>query len=327
MKLLAAAALTLDLLAAHPEARIEWWYYTGHLSTRSAAAYGFELTFFRIRLPDDRDLDAAHFAFTDPARGEFRWEEKLHRPFPGIAGSDAERLSLFNENWGARAEGGRHVLSARMDGAAISLALTPQKPAVLNGEKGISRKGPGADDYSHYVSIPRLAVEGSVVRNGREEPVQGMAWFDHEWGPGGRPKNLAGWDWFSIQLDDKTELMLYQLRNDDGSLSSFSAGTYFDTDGSARTLEPADFVVTPLETWHSPHTSARYPSGWRLSVASRRLDVSLVPVLRDQELATKKSTRVTYWEGACAASGTKAGRPVKGRAYVELTGYAGKDLP
>src|SRR5260221_9109526 len=190
--LLAAAAAALDLLAAHPESRAEWWYYTGHLETGGGGSFGFELTFSRAKLGDGNDLDAAHFAITDISGRRFHVDERLHRPFPGIAGADPSRLFVFEENWEAREEGQKHLLKARGNGFALDLALTPEKPAILHGASGISKKGAGPDDYSRYVSIPRLSAEGSITARGKTEPVNGIAWFDHEFGPGGLPKGLAG---------------------------------------------------------------------------------------------------------------------------------------
>jgi predicted secreted hydrolase len=213
-----------------------------------------------------------------------------------------------------------------MTGAEIALRLTPEKPAVINGKGGISRKGPRPDEYSHYVSIPRLAVSGTLTRNGRSQPVSGIAWFDHEFGPGGLPADLAGWDWFSIQLSDRTELMLYRLRTKDGAVSRFSQGTLIDRNGLAVLLDATAFDAIATGTWRSPGTGAIYPAGWRIRLPAQRLDLSVVPRVSNQELVTKKSTRVTYWEGACVVSGTAAGRRVTGKSYVELTGYAGNDL-
>jgi predicted secreted hydrolase len=327
MRILLAAAAAINLLAAHPDAGTEWWYYTGHLETRAREILGFELTFFRVKLADGHDLDAAHFALSDPSGKTFFFGEKLHRPFPGIAGADPSRLFVFSENWEAREETGRHFLRAKSEGNSIDLVLTPAKPPVLHGAAGISRKGAGANDYSHYVSITRLSAAGRIVRNGRNDSVAGIAWFDHEFGPGGLPKELAGWDWFSIQLSDETEVMLYRLRLEDGTLSEFSSGTFIAADGTATNLAKRDFETRATGSWRSPKTRAIYPAGWVVRIPSKRIDLTIAPLLSDQELVTPRSTRVTYWEGACSVAGTRSGRPVTGKSYVELTGYAGKDLP
>jgi predicted secreted hydrolase len=308
---------------SHREAAVEWWYWTGHLSGRAGRAYGFQLTFFRAG-----ELHLAHFAWTDVARREFRYEEKTHLALPGIAGAAEGRLDLANEDWTAReTTGGVHVLAASGRAGDLGLTLTPVKPPVLQGENGLSRKGAGAREFSHYVSITRFDAKGTIRRGSTAEPLAGTAWFDHEWGPGVLPAQVAGWDWFALQLDDGSELMLYRMRRADGSATSFSSGTFVPARGPATPVRWSGVRLTETGFWTSPRTKARYPAGWRVAVAPLALDVAIAPLLADQELETPGSTGVTYWEGACAVKGSREGKPISGRAYVELTGYAGRDVP
>ncbi len=307
---------------SHPDAALEWWYWTGHLRDSGGRAYGFQLTFFRLR-----DIHLAHFAWSDIAGKAFTFEEKTHLALPGIAAASAEGLDVFNEDWSARAEAGAQVLSARTAEGRLELRLVPVKPPVAHGEDGISRKGPGPKDYSHYVSIPRLTVTGSLGRKGRQESLSGTAWFDHEWGPGGLPSGVAGWDWMALQLSDGSELMLYRMRLSGGAASPFSAGTFIPTTGPPRPVAWKDVRLAVRTTWTSPSSKAVYPAIWSLRVPPLGLDVTISPLLADQELVTTQSTGVTYWEGACAVAGTREGRPITGRAYVEMTGYAGRDVP
>ncbi|HMA17893.1 MAG TPA: lipocalin-like domain-containing protein [Thermoanaerobaculia bacterium] len=308
---------------SHREAAVEWWYWTGHLSDRAGRAYGFQLTFFRAG-----ELYLAHFAWTDVARHEFRYEEKTHLGLPGVAGAAEGKLDLSNEDWSAReTPEGVHLLVASGRAGDLSLALTPAKPPVLQGEGGISRKGAGAREFSHYVSITRLAAKGTIRRGAKSEPLVGTAWFDHEWGAGALPSDAAGWDWFALQLDDGSELMLYRIRRVGGGATPFSSGTFVPARGAATPIRWNDVRFTETRSWRSQRTNARYPAGWRIEAASLGLDVAIEPLLADQELETPGSTGVTYWEGACAVKGVRSGKPVTGRAYVELTGYAGRDVP
>jgi predicted secreted hydrolase len=309
---------------AHPDAPVEWWYWTGHLGDRAGHRYGFQLTFFRVR-----DLHLAHFAWTNVARNEFRYEEKTHLGLPGIASAAAGRLDVSNEDWAAR-EGprdGLQTLTASGRAGELELRLLAEKPPVLHGEAGLSRKGAGRNEYSHYVSITRLAARGSIRRGSRAEPLSGTAWFDHEWGPGVLPRDAAGWDWFAVQLDDGSELMLYRIRRADGSATPFSSGTFIPKRGTAIPVRWTEVRLTETRVWRSPRSKARYPAGWRIVVAPLDLSIEIDPLLPDQELETPASTGVTYWEGACRVKGVRAGEPVTGRAYVELTGYAGRDVP
>ena len=332
---------------SHSDATLEWWYWTGHLRSDDGRAYGFQLTFFRLR-----DLHLAHFAWSDIGGGTFTFAQKTHLGLPGIAGASESHLDAFNEDWFAREVeqrraneveqrraneveqgranevAGRQILHARGPSGVgeLSLTLTPEKPPVLHGESGISRKGAGPDDYSHYVSITRLSASGTWTAKGRTQSLQGDAWFDHEWGPGGLPAGAQGWDWFALQLSDGSELMLYRMRTAAGA-SPFSAGTFVPKTGAPTPISWKDVRLEPRTRWTSPHSKATYPAVWSLAVAPLSLDVTITPLLADQELSTAESTGVTYWEGACRVEGQRAGRPVGGRAYVEMTGYAGRDVP
>jgi len=308
---------------SHPDAAVEWWYYTGHLEDRDRRAYGFELTFFRVG-----ELQLAHFAWTDASAGTFRYAEKAHLALPGIASSDARRLAVSNEDWSAEEIGGVHRLRARGPAGTLTLELTPRKPPVLQGERGLSRKGPGASEYSHYVSITRLDAAGALARaNGGSVPLTGTAWFDHEWGPGALPAEARGWDWFAVQLSDGSEVMLYRLRAPDGSATPFSSGTFVPARGAPVPLRWSDVRFEETRFWTSPKSGARYPAAWRIGLSSLGLSLDVAPLIADQELVTEKSTGVTYWEGACRVAARRGAAALEGKAYVELTGYAGRDVP
>jgi predicted secreted hydrolase len=306
----------------HPDAALEWWYVTGHLATERGAEYGFQVTFFRLR-----DFHLAHFAFTDPAARRFLYDEKAHLGIPGVASSASGRLDVSNEDWRLVEENGVLALTASGKGVALELSLSKQKPAVLHGDRGLSRKGAEPNAYSRYVSFTRLAARGTVRTGSARERVTGTAWLDHEWGPGALPDAAVGWDWFALQLSDGSDLMLYRIRTKEGGATPFSSGTFVPARGTPRAIAWSEVTLEATGAWTSPASGARYPAGWRIRVASIGLDVAVTPILSDQELRTERSTRVTYWEGACRVAGTRAGRPLTGRAYAELTGYAGRDVP
>ncbi len=149
--------------------------------------------------------------------------------------------------------------------------------------------------------------------------MSGLSWMDHEWSTSALGAEQAGWDWFSLQLDDQTELMAFRLRRADGSVDAFSSGTLIAADGSTRRLGPDDFTITPTGRWRSPTTAAVYPAGWTLTVPSAGLRLEISPWLADQEM----NVSYAYWEGAVRVMGTSGGQAVQGNGYVELTGYAG----
>ena len=314
---------------AHEDSRVEWWYVTGQLETASGKRLGYQLTFFRTGVTDDasprnsafaaKDVHLAHFARTDVSKGTFRFAERLHRDGPGAAYARAGRLSVANEDWRLEEAGGRLVLFAKDGGDELSLVLSPEKPPVLHGPNGISKKGPEPEAVSKYVSLTRLASAGWWTTGGSGEAVTGLSWFDHEWGSGSIGKETQGWDWFALHLLDGRDLMLYRLRGD--RASTFSSGSLVEKDGSVLSLSSQDFSIEEVARWKSPASGATYPARWVLRVPKAGLVLDVVPILADQELVTEKSTRVTYWEGACDVR-TSAGAPA-GRAYVEMTGYAG----
>jgi predicted secreted hydrolase len=306
----------------HSDAPVEWWYYTGHLQDAGKREYGFQLTFFRVR-----ELHLAHFAWTDVSSESFRYEEKSHLGLPGIAEAAQDRLSVSNEDWSAQESNGVHRLHARGRAWELDLALRAAKPPASNGPGGLSRKGPGENDYSHYVSITRLQASGRFRDGDRRGSVSGTAWFDHEWGPGVLPRDAVGWDWFALQLSDGSDLMLFRMRDQKGRATPFSSGTFVSEKGDAQPVRWQDVSLGELDHWKSIRSKGLYPSKWRIAVASLGLDVTVLPLVPDQELITEQSTGVVYWEGTCRVEGTRRGRPVGGRAYAELTGYARPDMP
>lgn len=317
--------------AAHDAFRTEWWYYTGHLRTPRGEAFGFQVTFFRVGIAEAREspsrwaprnLYLAHLALSDPARRRHRLAERVGREALGQAGALADRYRVWIGEWEAAAEGEAHRVRAAGEEFGLDLTLTPEKPPVVHGKDGISRKGAGEGHASHYYSLTRLGVAGTLTLEGRRAPVTGLAWMDHEFGSTELAPEQVGWDWFSVQLEDGTDLMLYLIRHRDGRPDPFSSGTLVAADGSARHLPLAAFAVKPLGRWKSPRSGGLYPMGWEVTVPEAGLRLTLTPFFPDQELDTAKSTRVIYWEGAVRVTGERSGQAVRGQGYVEMTGYA-----
>jgi predicted secreted hydrolase len=326
----------------HPDYRQEWWYLTGNLDSAAGERFGFELTIFRFALaasaptPDSpwrtRQIYLGQFAVTDVARHRFRFAAKLSRGALGLAGAQANPLRVWVGNWQISAaeahdphapkstpgEAGWRLQAAGR-GYVLSLAARPLIAPVLNGERGLSRKSGEPGNATYYYSIPRISVRGTIIRDGQPLEVKGLAWLDREWGSGSLGPQEAGWDWFGLQLGDGSCLMFYSLRDRNGAEDAYSAGTWVDAHGRAHPLSRGDVRIEVLGHWTDPG-GARYPSRWRLLMPALGLDVTVHPVLADQELLTSPR----YWEGAVDVSGTRAGRPVTGRGYVELVGYAQK---
>ncbi|MBV8068776.1 MAG: hypothetical protein JO270_02650, partial [Acidobacteriaceae bacterium] len=216
---------------------------------------------------------------------------------------------------------GEQHLQAVCDRFTLELDLSPEKPPVVNGRDGISAKGAGAGQASHYISFTRLGTRGTLEANKNTQTVRGLAWMDHEYFSEQLNKNLTGWDWFAIQLDNNEELMLYRLRTKSGEPDPYSSGTFVDRDGSAHFLDAAQFSLSPGATWHSNHSGALYPVAWSIAVPSLQLSLSQQTGLEDQELYTPGSVSPSYWEGAVTYKGERQGRAIAGVGYLEMTGY------
>jgi len=325
---------------SHPEFKTEWWYYSGHLQSLDQKSYGYQLTFFRTGLKRETEkqkskwtihnLYFAHLAITDESKGRFEYREKIHRGSLGEAGaspytSKEKTFRIWIENWSIEgSEHGmqNHFLKARDKDFGIELVLTPEKEPVIHGQKGISQKAEGEGYASHYYSITRLKTAGKLFLNGSEVPVHGLSWMDHEFGSNQLQEYQVGWDWFSIQLGNGVDLMFYQIRHRDGKIDPYSSGTIISSEGKNEPLFLKEFQIEVLGKWKSQKSGAVYPSKWRLKVPSRHIELVLSPTVKDQELITKESTRVTYWEGSVKIEGKYQDHPIKGMGYVELTGYA-----
>ena len=320
-------------LYAHKNAQTEWWYYTGHMQTTAGRHFGIELVFFKRRTDLDRfgvvplrlianPIHFTHFALTDESRRTFRYEHRksANSPFDPPAVASSKRYYLRLGDWTVREAHGLHLLRASLGRDLIfEAALKPAKPLVLNGEKGVSFKD--HNEASRYFSFTRMDAEGDITWHGATEHFTGSAWMDREFGTWTATENQKGWDWFSIQFEDNSELMVYHIRDGVGRPSKFSSGSFVERDGERTHLSREDFEVEPTGYWRSPQTNATYPSGWRLRVARLSIDVRVTPVIKDQELDTRGTTMVVYWEGACEVEGRVREADARGRAYVELVGY------
>ena len=331
--------------AAHPAYQTEWWYYTGHVASASGRRFGYELTFFRVGLhPGDphplpgqsrwrgNELVPAHFAITDERGASFYHAERFAREALGLGAASSSRLDVRAEDWrltgnplpGApdRERMTMSASEASPEGRnALRFDQLPEKPPAIHGDAGISKKGPCGSCASHYYSYTRLRTTGTLVYHGEPMRVTGLSWMDHEYGSGELQRDQAGWDWFSIQLDDRRELMLYVLRHKDGTITPESSGSLIGRDGAVRHLPRSAFAISATGSWRSPHTAATYPSGWRVRVPSASVDVTLAPTVEDQEFVAGQG-QLSYWEGAVDVRDAARGNAL-GVGYVELTGYAG----
>lgn len=325
--------------AAH-DRLTEWWYVTGHLATVDGTrAFGYEAVIFRAERGAFPVTWASHMALTEKPRGErvgsFTYSQRsevgpqvdfnaqLFIPKAAafaITGADPRDPATLNITpW---------VMSVEVNGAVnisaewFALQLQASEPPVLHDDDGWVDFAEAGGSY--YYSRTRMPTTGMITVDGMELVVTGSSWFDHQWGDfiaiGG-----GGWDWFALNMTDRAgrpiDLMLSFVRAADGSYPLIY-GTWVTANGSVEHISKSDISLTATGSWLSPATEATWPSGWRLEIPSKGLRVAIRPEVLDQELDTRETTGVIYWEGANLVSGTLNGRPISGAAYVELTGYA-----
>jgi predicted secreted hydrolase len=332
----AAAPGTLRFPAdfgAHPETQIEWWYITGELAAGSAA-YGFQVTFFRSRTEvaaqqqsrfAARQMIFAHAALSDVTRRRQRHDQRIARAGFGVAQASTGDTAVSLRDWQLLREGPadasryRARVASDTAGFAFDLAFATTQPLLLQGDAGLSRKGPDPRQFSHYYSQPQLAVSGRLTLDGRAQEVSGRAWLDHEWSDSLLAPDAVGWDWIGINLDDGGALTAFRLRRADGS-TVWAGGSWRDRDGRLRIFTPDEVKFTPGRAWVSPVSQTRYPVAWRIETpaGSHLLEAEFDA----QELDSRASTGNFYWEGLStlhAADGRRIGR-----GYLEMSGYASR---
>jgi predicted secreted hydrolase len=326
----------------------EWWYYTGHLADQAGGRWGFEFVVFRAERGGFPVSWASHLALTDETGGQFHYAQRAEigpqvdlglaagdtvggRPgfALGVRGLDPSDPSTFTRApWAMTGTGGNDTLSAAATpteaagdpsgGFGLVLQLAATKPPALHGGDGYIDFGPAGGSY--YYSRTAMTAAGTITVGDRALAVEGSAWFDHQWGDF-IAVGAAGWDWFAINLDDGTDLTLSLVRAVDGSYP-LVYGTIVDASGVARNLDAPAFSVSVTDHWTSPTTGTTYPAGWSVSLPGEGLTIDLAPTVGGQELDTRATTGVVYWEGSQRVRATRDGSPLGGRAYVELTGYA-----
>jgi predicted secreted hydrolase len=313
----------------HPDFQTEWWYYTGHLQTPQGRQFGYQLTFFRRGIkpgfPDSKDnawathqVYFAHLALSDLQNQRFYAQERWSRGSLGLAGAEASPYHVWLQDWQLQANAQGVALQAKGEDFNLNLQLKSLKPVVLHGKQGLSQKSPQAGNASYYYSQTRIDSRGSISIGNQTVQVSGLSWLDREWSTSVLSQEQIGWDWFSLQFNDGRELMLYQLRNRDGSRDPISSGTLVDTKGQTTALQASDFKIETRGNWQSPKTQVKYPSGWHVSLPQYDLELDLVPQQKDQELRLS----FAYWEGAVSVKGlSKNNKAITGLGYVELTGY------
>ncbi|MGA0805447.1 MAG: lipocalin-like domain-containing protein [Pseudohongiellaceae bacterium] len=312
--------------ARHPGFRNEWWYFTGNLAADDGRRFGYQLTFFSIAIKppgpspqpastwDSDTLWMAHFALTDAEGDSHHAFERFSRGNPALAGAQATPWRVWLDDWrvdgSATPDSFPWQLHASADGLELSLQLQPGKGPVLQGEAGLSRKSATPGNASYYYSYPRLPSMGEVRLGDARFNVQGSSWLDREWSTSALDADQGGWDWFSLQFDDGSELMYYQLRTLQGESHPASAGSFTAADGRQTALAASEIRLQPLREWTSPSGTA-YTTQWSLRWREREIEVRAI--VQEQWM----NLSLPYWEGAVEIIDAKNGSSL-GRGYLEM---------
>ncbi len=325
----------------HPGFKTEWWYYTGNLFTEDGRQFGYQFTIFRNQLnPPQGDADSlafgkgwntnqlylGHFAISDVQAKNHVFEERYSRGAAGLAGAQTEPYRIWVEDWEIKRTDTDNSsdksfpvqISATMEGGpSIDLSVVPAKPLVLQGEQGYDRKGESEGNASYYLSFTRMETKGSITINGNRFEISGSSWMDHEWSTSALGDGQEGWDWFSLQLSNGYDLMYYQLRNNNGSVSKFTTGSLISPEGQKTIINQNDVQIEVLERWESPYSNSVYPSSWKLEIPKVDLSLDLQTLFPDQEM----NVSVRYYEGTLSVSGEMDGESIGGNGFIEMTGY------
>ena len=295
--------------APHSE-QMEWWYYTGRLKTDTGQLYGFEFTVFQPQ-KFEKFFYVSHVAFTDLQKKKYAFAMMLSGEDQRKAVAKGFKLKVGDNTM--EGHGGKDQIKAKIKDYALDLSLASTKPVTL--QYGTGWMYVGSDKPFYYYSYTRMAASGTVTVDGTQQKVTGDVWMDHQWGTIGEG---YGWDWFSLRMDDNSEVMLFKVRRE--GHKGFAGGTHVLADGSTKAFSSGDFTVTNLGSWTSPHTKTTYSHGWKINIPSLGLQARVDPVIKDQEFSHSVAGSPTYWEGLCDVSGTRSGKAVKGHGYVEITG-------
>ncbi|MDO8720323.1 MAG: carotenoid 1,2-hydratase [Polaromonas sp.] len=313
---------------AHPDFRTEWWYITGQASTTDSGArsFGFQLTFFRARVEATQAMTSkfaakqllfAHAAITDVAGRKLWHDQRIARTGFGVAEASEFDMAVTLRDWSLKAQGSTYTAELPAADFALKLQFEETQAVLLQGQQGLSRKGPEEKQASYYYSQPQLATRGSLQVQGKTFDVTGKAWLDHEWSQELLHPSAVGWDWIGMNLTDGSALTAFRLRDKDGN-ALWDGGSFRSALGALTMFSRGDVVFKPVRRWKSPLSQASYPVEWMVRTPADTYTVRAV--LDNQELDSRQSTGAIYWEGLSALMGSN-GQPL-GSGYLEMTGYA-----
>ncbi len=316
---------------AHPGFRTEWWYITGH-ATSGGREFGFQVTFFRTRVDGTqgmqsgfaaRQLVFAHAAVTDVQGTKLLHDQRIAREGFDVATTGTTDTQLKLRDWSlVRGAAGYQARISAQD-FALDLSFVPTQAVLLQGERGLSRKGPQEQQASYYYSQPQLKTRGTITLRGQRLDVQGTAWLDHEWSEELLHPEAVGWDWIGMNFMDGSALTAFRLRRKDGS-TLWDGGSFRTRTSAGESLlyiaKKGENEFSPQRFWKSPVSQGTYPVEWIVRTPADFYTVKAV--IDNQELDSRNSTGAIYWEGLSDMFDSNGKKVARG--YLEMTGYASR---
>jgi len=318
----------------HSSFQTEWWHLCGNLESEGGREWGYQFTVFRY-CPGFRpgrdlfrvfpfDCYLAHVILTNCQERDFRFFEAYGTPLLGYARAAEDQLHLWTCHWSLSEQDGQIQLTAEKDGFGTELTLISRKGPVFQGQNGYCLKGPIPGQASVHYSMPSLGTAGILKWQGEPFPVKGKSWLDREWGTQLFSGKVEGWNWVCLHLDNDHEIMLFPMLMGDEKILDTSYGAIISPEGGSKSLTARDYQVDSTGSWRSEKTGPVYPMGWLVRIPSEDVRITVEPELKEHEQVISAITLVgiDYWEGPVRTTGTMKGKRVRGRGYVELTGYA-----
>jgi len=316
---------------AHPKFKTEWWYVTGNVANSEGYEFGYQVTFFRNALTPEQTRSKsdwagnqfymAHAAVTDISNQEYYTDERFSRSALGLAGVKINpKFSVWLDDWKMQSQNQSMFplsINVKSEKFSIKVNLVDTKAVVYQGDNGLSQKGPEVGNASYYYAYTRLKTQGEIRVNQTTFDVLGDSWMDREWSTSMLSKGVEGWDWFSIQLNNNTELMFYRLRKKSGAASKYSKGSFILADGKKIQLTNEQVNLKIQQYWTSPNSDIEYPIKWKLTIPSLEINLFINAALANQEF----NASFRYWEGAIKVNGTYQKKQIRGKGYLELAGY------
>jgi len=314
---------------AHPDFRVEWWYITGQASAQSGPVgreFGFQLTFFRSRIDSTQAMSSkfaakqllfAHAAITDVAGNKLHHDQRIARSGFDIASASEFEMAIKLRDWSLTANGNQYTARLLSADFGLNLQFTETQAVLLQGNQGLSRKGPDEQQASYYYSQPQLRTAGTLQVKGQTFKVNGTAWLDHEWSQVLLHPSATGWDWIGMNLLDGSALTAFRLRDKNGG-AVWDGGSFRSAKGDLFVFSRGEVIFKPTRLWKSPLSQTTYPVEWIVRTPADFYTVKAV--IDNQELDSRQSTGSIYWEGLSDLIDSNGKRV--GSGYLEMTGYA-----